>query len=204
MYQDFPSNSERQEVCGPHLSHEKQFQSINTYAQSYAFTKCIMLVMRKKIIICFLRVQLFFIMKNLSSLDKWMVFAKFGWNWPVLEKTNFYFVNDLFAILWLSPLVIGICLSFEDTWITFTHWCFVLGLVEIGKVVLEMKIFKRYQCIIAAWFLSPLGTGFESVTLSLEQTWIPFALGRFMTSLVELAQWFYRKIRIFFHFVNTF
>ena len=37
--------------------------------------------------------------------------------------------------------------SFEETWIPFTQGCFVPRLCEIGKVVLEKRIFKFCQCI---------------------------------------------------------
>ena len=37
--------------------------------------------------------------------------------------------------------------SFEQTWIPFTQRCIVAGLIDIGPVVLEKKIFKFRQCI---------------------------------------------------------
>ena len=61
--------------------------------------------------------------------------------------------------------------SFEQTWIPFTQRCNVAGLVEIGPVVLEKKIFLMCQCIFAILLLSPFGKGRGP---SFEQTWIPF------------------------------
>ena len=54
--------------------------------------------------------------------------------WP----PNFFYVCQL------SPLVLGNGTLFEQTWIPFTHRCFVHSLVEIGPVVLEMK-FKMWK-----------------------------------------------------------
>ena len=50
------------------------------------------------------------------------------------------------------------------------------GLVEIGKVVFEKKIFKFHQSIFSISLLSPF-----------EQTWISFTYGCFALSLVEIG-----------------
>ena len=66
--------------------------------------------------------------------------------------------------------------SFEQTWIPFTQGCTVEGLVEIGPVVLEKKIFNFCQYIL-------FGKGQSS---SFEQTWIPFIKECFLPSFVEI------------------
>ena len=60
----------------------------------------------------------------------------------------------------------------------------MLGLVEIGSVILEKKIYKilsicfRYFLIISPW---------KRAGPSFEQTLIPFAQGCFVSSLVEIG-----------------
>ena len=69
-----PSNNKnKQEAHGPHRSPEKQFQSINTFAQSidYAIT------LREKIIISILIIDRLIIYKNLNSLHAKIQCAKF-------------------------------------------------------------------------------------------------------------------------------
>ena len=69
-------------------------------------------------------------------------------------------------------------LSFEQTWISFTNWSFVPGLVEIGPVVLEMRTYKFRYCIfvISNSLLSPLRKKWGP---SLGNTWIPSNQGCF-------------------------
>ena len=81
--------------------------------------------------------------------------------------------------------------SFTQTWISFTQEWTVAGLVDIGPVVLEKKIFKFCQCIILLFHnYLPLETG-RAIHLNklgatspkdtLWQVWL------------KLAQWFWRR-----------
>ena len=73
-----------------------------------------------------------------------MLCAKFGWNWPSgsgEEDFQIYSIENINSLL--SPLVKGKCPSFEQTLIPSTQGCFVPSLVEIGSVILEMKILKN-------------------------------------------------------------
>ena len=70
---------------------------------------------------------------NLNPLHPGLLFAKLGWNWFCRKR----FLNFLYLVIispWkrLGPFI----------WINFTQWCFVLSIVEIGRLVLEKKIFK--------------------------------------------------------------
>ena len=56
--------------------------------------------------------------------------------------------------------------------------------VEIGLVVLEIRIFQFRQCIFAFSSLSPLGKGQGP---SFKQTRIAFTRGGFVPSLVEIG-----------------
>ena len=56
-------------------------------------------------------------------------------------------------------------------------------LVEIGPVILEKKIFKFHQYIFILFLLSPLEKECGS---SFQQIWIPFTLGCFVLSSVEI------------------
>ena len=76
------------------------------------------------------------------------------------------------------------CFLFIKIWIPFTQGCFVQSLVEIGFVVLEKKIIKYRLCIFTFPYLSSL---VEGCGPSFEQTWIPFTLGCFVPSLVEIG-----------------
>ena len=83
-----------------------------------------------------------FIWTNLNPHHPRMLCAKFGWNYsPVVLKNKIFKVCQcIFSISLLSPLGKGRGPSFEQTWITITQECFVPSLVEIGPVVLEMKM----------------------------------------------------------------
>ena len=82
-----------------------------------------------------------FIWTNLNSLHPRMLCAKFGRNWlsgSVDEDfliSSMYFHYFVIISLWkrAGP-------PFEQTWIPFIQGCFVPSLVEIGKVMLEMKM----------------------------------------------------------------
>ena len=88
--------------------------------------------------------------------------------------------------------------SFEQTWIPFG--CTVAGLVEIGPVVLEKKIFKFCQCIFLLFCnYLPLEKG---GALHLKKNLIPFTQGYFMPSLVEIGPVVLEKILIFLLFQN--
>ena len=87
----------RQEAHGPHRSPEKQFQSINTFAQSYYYT--IKLINRKQ------SLTLFWEFKWPSICKTWVPFTQecFVPSSVVLEKI-FKFSQCIFAISLLSPL----------------------------------------------------------------------------------------------------
>ena len=99
---------------------------------------------------------------------------------------TYYYIITLIKRRKKPLLILGefIGSSFKDTWIPFTQGCFVPRLVEIGSVVLEKKIFKFRHCLFTISQLSPLGNGRGP---SFEQTWIPFILGCFVPSLVEIG-----------------
>ena len=61
----------------------------------------------------------------------------------VLEKNLWKFCQCIFTISLLSPLGKGWGPSFEQTWIPFTHGCFVPSFVEIGPAILEKKMKMR-------------------------------------------------------------
>ena len=67
-----------QEVHGPRRSPAKQFQTINTFAQSLLKHNN---DYEKKNHICFLRIKWSFICKNLRPRQSGMLCAKCGWNW---------------------------------------------------------------------------------------------------------------------------
>ena len=63
----------------------------------------------------------------------------------VLEKKTFKFLQYIFILFLLFPLGNGRGSSFEQTWISFNQGCFSPGLVEIGPVVFEKKMWKVYD-----------------------------------------------------------
>ena len=65
------------------------------------------------------------------------------WFW---RRRCFHFIYVFFGglISWLSTLGKGQGPSFEETWISITIECFVPALVEIGSVLQEKKILKKY------------------------------------------------------------
>ena len=73
--------------------------------------------------------------------------------------------------------------SFEQTWISFTQWCFVSSLVETGHVVLEKKTFKI--SIIFSLFRYYLHLE-KGVVLRLNKLEFP-SKGCFVSSLVEIG-----------------
>jgi hypothetical protein len=77
----------------------------------------------------------------------------------VLEKKIFEWTHPIFAFLRLSPLLRGPGPLFEQFRIPFTQGWFMLSLIEIGLLVLEKKILKKFQCIFTLLWLSPLGEG---------------------------------------------
>ena len=61
---------------------------------------------------------------------KYLIRSKFAWNLPTDSgKEDFKIRQCIFAISLLSPLEKGKVYgqSFEQKWITFTQWCFVLS-----------------------------------------------------------------------------
>ena len=94
--------------------------------------------------------------------------AKFGWNWPsgYGEKDFNKFHQCIFTISLLSPLGKVYGPSFEHNWIPFIQGCFLPSLVEIGPVVMELKIFKfstvtMYCCHFV--IISPLEKGWPFI-----------------------------------------
>ena len=87
-----------------------------------------------------------FIWTNLNPINQMMISAKFGW----FSRRIFFKILLMYFCYFviISPWK-GLGPSFEQTWIPFTKWCFVLSLVEIGQVVLKKKIFRFHQCIFA-------------------------------------------------------
>ena len=84
-----------------------------------------------------------FLWTNFNLLHPRMLFAKFGWNWPVVLKKNFKFCQYFFTLsLFISPKKKCEVLSFEQFWIPLTQ---VPKLVEIGPVVLKKKMWKVYD-----------------------------------------------------------
>ena len=63
------------------------------------------------------------------------------------------------------------CFFIVKNWITSTHGWFAPSLLEIGRMVLEKKIFNFWQCIFPTLLLSSLGKGWGP---SFEQIWISF------------------------------
>jgi hypothetical protein len=103
----------------------------------------------------------------------------------VLEKI-FKWPHSIFAFLWLSPLWRGPGPLFVQIRIPFTQGWFIPSLIEIGQLVLEKKIFKKFQCVftLKLW-LSPLGEE-QSPSLILNKLeLIPSSQGWFMPSLVK-------------------
>ena len=75
---------------------EKQFQSWNTFAKSYAYTKT--LIKREKPIIFFLRIMAF-ICKNFDSLQQMMICTKLSCNWPNVSGEDFWISSKYFCYL---------------------------------------------------------------------------------------------------------
>ena len=93
-----------------------------------------------------------FIWTNMNSLHPRMLHVCAGLveiGSVVLEKKILNFVNVYFAVLLSSPLKKWRFFSFEWNWNSFTQWCFVSNLVDIGQVDLAKKILKFCQCFFA-------------------------------------------------------
>ena len=80
------------------------------------------------------------------------------------------------------PLEIEQDTLFQETWIHFTQGCIVLGLVEIGPVLLEKINFANVLLL----FLNYLPLQIEQGS-SFEHTWIPFTKGCIVPSLVKIG-----------------
>ena len=72
-------------------------------------------------------------------------------------------------------------------------------LVELGQVVLEKKIFKFRQCILAIWYLSSLGKGRGP---SLNKLGYHSPKDALCQVRLKLAKWFWR--RFLNNFLNVF
>ena len=96
--------------------------------------------------------------------SKWSNDIKQEAHWPQRSPEKTVQINKHIIMIisqrWLrkeKKTIINIGSLFEETWIPFTHGCFLPRLFEIGSVVLEKKIFLFRQCIFAILKLSPLG-----------------------------------------------
>ena len=98
-------------------------------------------------------------------------------------RLKIYF-NLFFSISLLSPIGEGQGLSFEQTWVPFTHGCFVTSLDEICPVVLD-------KILLICYYL-PLEKGRGS---SAVYVWVPFTQGCFVPSFLKFAQLFWRRRR---------
>jgi hypothetical protein len=101
----------------------------------------------------------------------------------VLEKKIFKWPHPIFAFLWLSPLWRETGPLHEQFRIPISYGWFVPILIEIGPLVVEKKIFKKFQCIFTLLLLSPLG---ERQSPSFEQFRIPSPQEWFVLSLVKI------------------
>ena len=145
------------EAHGSHCSSEKQFQSINTFAQRYDYT--ITLIKRTKNIVSFLRIKIDLYLLELESPSSkdalcqvWLKLAKWFW------RKHFSISSMFFLFSTLSPVRKGHGPSFEQTWMPFTQGYFLPSLVEICSMVLE-KTFKFCQYNFAILQFSPFGEG---------------------------------------------
>ena len=102
----------------------------------------------------------FLLCNNLNPLHRKMLCAEFvEIGLVVLEEKIFKFHQCIFPISLLSSLGDRHDPSFEQTQIPFSQQFFVTSLVKIDPVVLDKKIFKICQCILAILLLSTLGKG---------------------------------------------
>ena len=106
-----------------------------------------------------------------------------------------FFFNAFCYILIISPRKRARSFTlFEQTWVHFTKGSFVPGLVEMGSVLLEEKIFKF--CQYSLWSLNFVNIFSQFANISpfekrhgpsFEQTWIPFTQECFVTMLLKLT-----------------
>jgi hypothetical protein len=102
----------------------------------------------------------------------------------VLEKKIFKMTPTHFTFLQLSPLWRGPGPLFEQTDSPVPKDDFVPSLIEFGLLVLEKKMFKKFQCIFTLSLLSPLGDGQST---SYEETWNPSPQIWYVPSLVKIG-----------------
>ena len=76
------------------------------------------------------------------------------WFW---RRGDINFVNEFLLFFTYLPLEKGWVLHFNKRGSPFFQGCFLPSFVEIGPVVLKMRIYKFCQCIFAILYLSPLG-----------------------------------------------
>ena len=94
-----------------HIAHlRKQFKSINTY--DYIIT---LIKRRKKNIIKLMRINCFFIWRNMNPLQPRMLCAKFGWNWPSGFGEEVFLISSVYFSLFRNylPLEKGRALHFN-------------------------------------------------------------------------------------------
>ena len=102
----------------------------------------------------------------------------------VLKKIVFNFLK-LFSLFCDNlPLKKSRAHHLKNMKLHLIQGCFERSLVSIGSIILEENIFKCRQCILAISLSSLFGKGQD---LSFEDTWIPFAQGCFLSSLVEIG-----------------
>ena len=125
-----------------------------------------------------------FIWLNLNLLHPKMICEKFGWNWPSgsgeedFLNLSMFFRNFIIISSWKRR-----GRSFEQTQTPSIQKC-VPSLVETAPVFLDRKIFKICWCIFGISKLFPLK---KMRGPSFEQTWISFAQGCSVPSLVEIG-----------------
>ena len=141
----------------PYRLPEKQFLSLNTFAQSYDYTMTL-IKREKRLTLSFLLNwygRYLYIVEFPSpkeALRRWVEIGPLVPYLKIFKKFN----QCILAISQLSPLGKGYGPLFEQCWIPLIQGCFVPSLVEIGLMVLKGKNFKFRQCAFAILLLSPI------------------------------------------------
>ena len=140
---------------------------------------------------------------NLHKLDSpsprdalWrMLCAKFCWNWPSGSREEDFKILTMYFhyFVIISPWKnVGPFICKKKPRPPFSQGWIESSLVEIGSVVLEMKIFKFRQCYL------PL---VKSMVIHLKKLESPSPKDAFCQVWLKLAQWFWR---MFLNFINVF
>ena len=79
-------------------------------------------------------------------------FLSLGLDWIILQKKFYQFRQCISLFCYYFPLKMNVDPVFEQTWIYFTHGCFMQRVVEIGWMVLQkLTIHFYYFPIISFW-----------------------------------------------------